>query len=85
MDEEYEGQVIADASQQLTMKFTKNYTIVLISAIYARFSAVETLEMQENMANIAEDLTDPWVVEETSMLYQRRKKSWEVQASLKMK
>lgn len=57
-DEEVEGQVIGDASQRITMRFTKRNKSVLISAIYARCSALDRLELWEDMENIAEGHTN---------------------------
>lgn len=51
-DAEWEGEVVSDTIQQLTLRFKhqNNHKEVLITAIYARCSAIERLELWEDLA-----------------------------------
>lgn len=60
--EEWEGSVILDSLQQLSMKFCKNNKSFIISTVYARCSAMDRLELWEEIVHISENCQVPWMV-----------------------
>lgn len=63
-DKEWEWNIITDTIQQIRIIFTHQMTYqqALITTIYARCSAVERLELWEDLERIAEGSSIPWVV-----------------------
>jgi len=60
--DDWEGTIMMDSIQQLTLKFYNNNFCYIISSVYARCSSVERLELWEELTNIAEDVHVPWMV-----------------------
>ncbi|KAH0679394.1 hypothetical protein KY284_020479 [Solanum tuberosum] len=60
--EEWEGSIILDTVQQVSIQFRKNDKEFIISAVYARCNALERLELWEELDSIAERVQCPWVI-----------------------
>ncbi|KAG5606965.1 hypothetical protein H5410_028457 [Solanum commersonii] len=60
----WDGEIISDTIQQITIKFTHNVTKqhALITTVYARCSALERLELWEDIRWIANACFVPWVI-----------------------
>ncbi|KAG5615618.1 hypothetical protein H5410_015442 [Solanum commersonii] len=60
----WDREIISDTIQQITIKFTHNVTKqqALITAVYARCSDLERLELWEDIRWIADACSVPWVV-----------------------
>lgn len=58
------GEVISNTIQQLTLKFTHqiNHKQILITIIYAGYSAIERLGLWEDLEWIVDGLQLPWLV-----------------------
>ncbi|WMV18188.1 hypothetical protein MTR67_011573 [Solanum verrucosum] len=61
-NDDWEGSLILDTVQQVTIQFKKNEKDFLISAVYARCNAMERLELWEELESIAENVRCPWVI-----------------------
>ncbi|KAK6773704.1 hypothetical protein RDI58_028942 [Solanum bulbocastanum] len=63
-DEDWEEQHTVDSVQQLTISFKHkgNQNVVKITAVYARCSALERLELWEDLEDIANNTICPWIV-----------------------
>lgn len=48
--------------QHLSLRFRNNSREFLITSIYARFDALERLELWEELEGIAEEYSIPWLV-----------------------
>lgn len=63
-NEDWKGEIISDNHQQITIKFShevyQQHTV--ITSVYARYSALERLELWEDLEYIAESTTDPCIV-----------------------
>lgn len=59
----WEGEVCGDTIQQLSVKFKERSSQMefYITAIYARCSALERLELWDSLEYMAEDMTRPWM------------------------
>lgn len=60
--EDWEGTVVLDSFQPITMRFSKNNHHYIISSVYARCSAIDKLELWEELEEIAEIIQVPWIV-----------------------
>ncbi|XP_015158226.1 uncharacterized protein [Solanum tuberosum] len=60
--EDWEGTLLMDSIQHISMKFCKNNRSFIISSVYARCNALERLELWEELEGIAEDWQLPWMV-----------------------
>ncbi|KAH0639572.1 hypothetical protein KY285_036158 [Solanum tuberosum] len=58
----WEGQLMIESSQQITMKFSTNNRECLIIAVYARCNALERLELWEQIEDIVQGTLLLWVV-----------------------
>ncbi|KAG5620134.1 hypothetical protein H5410_005352 [Solanum commersonii] len=63
-DEDWEEQHTVDSVQQLTISFKhkRNHNVVKIIEVYARCSALERLELWEDLEDIANNIIFPWIV-----------------------
>ncbi|XP_049386883.1 uncharacterized protein LOC125851138, partial [Solanum stenotomum] len=59
---EWEGEVVMNSIQQITMKFSKNNNIFFISSVYARCNGLERLELWDELSSFAEDIQSPWMI-----------------------
>lgn len=61
-DDEYEGQTVSDTDQQLTVRLTRYNTSVLVSAVYAKCSNEDRIDLWKDLEHIAEGSHTPWVM-----------------------
>ncbi|XP_049381157.1 uncharacterized protein LOC125845653 [Solanum stenotomum] len=61
-DDDYEGHIVADSVQQLTIKLTRYNTFVLVLAVYAKCSHEERIDLWEDLQHIAADSDISWVI-----------------------
>ncbi|KAG5594126.1 hypothetical protein H5410_035358 [Solanum commersonii] len=63
-NDDWNGVVVSDSIQHLTLKFTQQGSSkeFMITAVYARCSAIERLELWEELEWLAERLQIPWIV-----------------------
>jgi len=59
---DWEGSIILDTMQQITIKFKIRNHFFLITAVYARCIALERLELWEELEDIVSREQCPWVV-----------------------
>ncbi|XP_015161972.1 uncharacterized protein [Solanum tuberosum] len=60
--DDWEGTLLMDSIQHISMKFCKNNSSFIISSIYARCNALDRLELWEELEGIAEYWRIPWMV-----------------------
>ncbi|KAH0657969.1 hypothetical protein KY289_026717 [Solanum tuberosum] len=58
----WEGQMIIDSYQQITMKFSNDNKLLLITAVYARCNTLERLELWEQLKELTQGNLLPWVI-----------------------
>ncbi|KAK6777947.1 hypothetical protein RDI58_024665 [Solanum bulbocastanum] len=58
-EDDYEGQIVSDMDQHLTLKLIRYNTTVLVSAVYAKCSNEERIDLWEELEHIAEDSDKP--------------------------
>lgn len=60
----WDGEVLSDTIQQLTIKFTNlvTHATIVIIVMYCRCSVIERLELWEDLEWIAENTSIPWVI-----------------------
>jgi len=55
--------MIIDSYQQITMKFSNDNKLLLITVVYARCNALERLELWEQLEELTQGNLLPWVIE----------------------
>lgn len=56
------GSIMLDTIQQVTIQFKLNNKEFVISILYARCSALERLELWEELDTISENMHCPWII-----------------------
>ncbi|KAH0761343.1 hypothetical protein KY290_017416 [Solanum tuberosum] len=62
LEEDWDGEVIKDCTQQITMRLRRDKLQVLIIAVYGRCDAMEMMELWEEFEDIAETNQSLWMV-----------------------
>ncbi|KAH0642254.1 hypothetical protein KY289_033228 [Solanum tuberosum] len=60
--EDWEGDIILDMVQQVTLKFNMNNQEFLISTVYARCNALDRLELWEELGTFGDMDQCPWII-----------------------
>ncbi|KAH0642075.1 hypothetical protein KY289_033049 [Solanum tuberosum] len=59
---DWKDEVVRDSGQHLIVKISKSNVEILITVVYARCDALERLELCEELEQLTEDNTLPWLV-----------------------
>ncbi|WMV24107.1 hypothetical protein MTR67_017492 [Solanum verrucosum] len=61
-NDQWNGQVIADSHQQITVRFCYQNKFFRITSVYARCNSMERLELWEDIEAVADSIIEPWLV-----------------------